>query len=73
MKILDSVRNTIRKYNLIDKGDKVLIGLSGGPDSVALLYLLSGLKKELKIRLHIAHLDHMLRSDSHGDVIFAES
>lgn len=68
--ILDKVKVTIKKHNLILKGDKVLIGVSGGPDSVALLYLLDSLKKELKITLHIAHLDHMLRKDSYKDEEF---
>lgn len=70
--ILEKVKNTIKKYNLIDKGDKIVIGVSGGPDSVALLYLLNSLKKELKLSIHIAHLDHMLRRDSFRDREFVE-
>lgn len=72
MKILDRVRNTIKRYNLINKNDKVVIGVSGGPDSVALLYLLNSLKEELKINLHIAHLDHKLRKNSYKDKEFVE-
>jgi len=71
--ILDKVKNTIKKYNLVEKKDKIVVGVSGGPDSVALLYLLNGLRKELKISLHIAHLDHMLRMDSYKDREFVES
>ena len=41
--------------------EKILVGVSGGPDSVALLYLLSKHKKKLKCSLHVAHLDHGLR------------
>jgi tRNA(Ile)-lysidine synthase len=70
--ILERVKNTIRKYNLIAKGDKVVLGVSGGPDSVALVYLLNSLKKELGLTLHIAHLDHMLRKDSYKDVEFVK-
>ncbi|MDP3732117.1 MAG: tRNA lysidine(34) synthetase TilS, partial [Candidatus Omnitrophota bacterium] len=70
--ILDKVKNTIKRYNLIGKGDKILLGVSGGPDSVAMLYLLKSLKKELKISLHVAHLDHMLRNDSYKDKEFVE-
>jgi tRNA(Ile)-lysidine synthase len=70
--ISDKVKNTIIKYALIDKNDKVVIGVSGGPDSVALLYLLNNLRKELKISLHIAHLDHMLRKDSYKDREFVQ-
>lgn len=70
--ILEKVKNTIKKYRLINKGDKIVIGVSGGPDSVALLYLLNALKKELKINLYIAHLDHLLRKDSYKDREFVE-
>ena len=70
--ILDKVKNTIRKYSLINKRDKIVIGVSGGPDSVALLYLLDSLKNELRLKLHIAHLDHMLRDDSCKDREFVQ-
>lgn len=71
--ILDKVKNTIKKYDLIHKGETIVVGVSGGPDSVALFYLLNNLKEELKIILHIAHLDHMLRPDSYKDRIFVEN
>jgi len=70
--ILDKVKNTIKKYNLIDKNDRILVAVSGGPDSVALLYLLNRLKKEFNLSLHIAHLDHRLRKDSYKDKLFVE-
>lgn len=70
--MLEKVKKTIKRYKLIDKGDKIVVGVSGGPDSVALLYLLNSLKKDLKINLHVAHLDHMLRKDSNKDREFVE-
>lgn len=70
--ILEKVKKTITKYHLIDKSDKVVIGVSGGPDSVALLYLLNSLRKEFNLKLHIAHLDHRLRKDSYKDREFVE-
>lgn len=70
--ITDNVRAAIKEHNLIRRGDKILVGVSGGPDSVALLYLLDSLRKELKITLHIAHLDHMLRKNSRKDAEFSE-
>lgn len=70
--IVKRVKETIKKYNLINKGDKILIGVSGGPDSVTLLYLLNSLRKGLNLTLHIAHLDHMLRRDSYKDRQFVE-
>ncbi|RKY31008.1 MAG: tRNA lysidine(34) synthetase TilS [Candidatus Omnitrophota bacterium] len=65
--MLETARKTITGYNLIKKGDKIVIGVSGGPDSLALLYILNSLKKEFNLELQVAHLDHMLRKDSAGD------
>lgn len=44
--IFDKVLSTINKHNLIQKGDKIVLGLSGGPDSVCLLHVLNRLYKE---------------------------
>ncbi len=49
---------------MLTPGDRVLVGVSGGPDSVALLHLLSRLAPELKIHLGVAHLNHCLRGAS---------
>jgi tRNA(Ile)-lysidine synthase len=70
--ILKKFKKFIQDYNLVEKNDKIVVGVSGGPDSVALLYLLNSLKKELPLTLHIAHLDHMLRKDSYRDVEFVK-
>ena len=50
-----------RDFELIQKGDKILVAVSGGADSLTLLYILHKLQAELGISLHIAHLDHQLR------------
>ena len=50
-----------------------MIGVSGGPDSLALLYLLNSYKKDFRLSLHIAHLDHQLRSNSFRDKEFVEN
>lgn len=60
--ITTQLKRTIEKKELIEKGDKVLVCVSGGPDSMALLYLMAGLKKDYNLELTIAHFDHMLRS-----------
>lgn len=66
-------KETIEKHNLIQKGDTILIGVSGGPDSLALLLQLADLKTGLGLSLHIAHIDHNLRKDSRADASFVES
>jgi len=72
MNFLDTIKRTVNKYKLIDKGNKIVVGVSGGPDSVALLIILNSLKKDLDLDLYVAHLDHMLRNDSGKDRVFVE-
>jgi tRNA(Ile)-lysidine synthase len=69
---MDSLKKTIKKYDLIRSGDSILAGVSGGPDSLTLLYTLNTLRKELNFSLHVAHLDHMLRKNSAADRKFVE-
>ncbi len=62
----------IREHNLVRENELLLVGVSGGPDSVCLVHILAGLKKTLGIKLHIAHLNHMLRgaeSDADADYV----
>lgn len=66
--MLDKVINYIRDNKLIQEEDKVLVALSGGPDSVCLLHILYKLKKVLNIELGAIHINHMLRGeDSDND------
>ncbi len=69
---MDNFKATIKKYNLIQRGDKILVGVSGGADSLALLLKLFSLKSKLNLTLHIAHLDHGLRKDSGADALFVK-
>ncbi len=55
------VRKTIKDHELIEHGDKVLLGLSGGPDSLCLLHILKNLKDELGFELYAFHLNHKIR------------
>jgi len=57
------VLKTIRDYRMISKRDRLLVGVSGGPDSVALLYLLMELRDIYNLQLYIVHLNHMLRGN----------
>lgn len=73
MKLTEKALATIKKYRLLKKNDSIVVALSGGPDSVCLLYLLSFFKKKFGLRLTCAHLDHMLRDkDSLQDLLFAQ-
>ncbi len=58
----------IRENHLVASQRRLLVAVSGGPDSVCLLHILVRLSEELKIKLHVAHLDHQLRGiDSTAD------
>lgn len=59
--IINKVKDTIKKYDLINEGDNIILGLSGGPDSVCLLHILHRLKDELNIKIYAAHLNHKIR------------
>lgn len=61
---------TIARHKLIVQGDAVLVAVSGGPDSMALLHLLAARATTWKLRLGIAHLDHGLREESARDADF---
>ena len=61
------------EHNLITKGSTIIIGLSGGPDSVALLSVLKKLQPQYNLQLIAAHLDHQWRTDSANDVTFCKN
>jgi tRNA(Ile)-lysidine synthase len=57
-----------RQHHLVSGGEKLLVAVSGGPDSVCLLHILVKLQEELKAKLHVAHLNHQLRgTESEAD------
>ncbi len=56
-----SVERTIGHFGMLQAGDRVLVAVSGGPDSVALLHVLLSLQAELDLQLGVAHLNHGLR------------
>ncbi|MCR4830841.1 MAG: tRNA lysidine(34) synthetase TilS [Pseudobutyrivibrio sp.] len=55
------IREYIDRYNMINRGDGVVIGLSGGPDSVCLFFVLLALKQEYDLTLKAVHINHMIR------------
>lgn len=57
------VKKFIHKHRLIPPGSRVLAGVSGGPDSLALLYFLHKHRNDMNIEIMVAHVDHMLRGE----------
>jgi tRNA(Ile)-lysidine synthase len=61
----------IRENRLLKGGQKIVVAVSGGPDSVCLLHILHALKKELGVELFVAHLNHQLRgAESDADAAY---
>jgi tRNA(Ile)-lysidine synthase len=68
-----AVREAVVHARLIDRGEHVLVGVSGGPDSVALLHSLVLLRSELALRLTVCHVHHGLRPEADRDAAFVET
>jgi len=67
------VLQTLHRYQLLKEGDHILVALSGGPDSVALLLVLQELKERLSLGLSAAHVNHQLRGkESEQDEQFVQ-
>ena len=69
----DEVLKTIKTYNVINKGDKVVVGVSGGPDSICLLHVLYTLKQELGIEIFVAHINHMIREAADSETQYVQN
>lgn len=59
----EKVKEIIKKYNLINTGDKIVLGVSGGPDSIAMLDILRQLKSEMEFEIYVVHINHSIRGE----------
>lgn len=67
------VLDTIKKYKLIENGDKIVLGVSGGPDSIAMLDILKDLRSTLDFIIYVCHVNHMIRGqDAINDQKYVE-
>jgi len=68
------VLNTIYKFNLIQDGDKIVLGVSGGPDSLFMLEILNRIKNNSEYNLNfeivVAHINHMIREEANSEEEF---
>lgn len=68
----EKVLQTIKTYNLIDKEDKIVVGVSGGPDSMCLLDILCCLKEKLEIEVIVAHINHGIRKEANEETEYVQ-
>lgn len=71
--IIKEVQESIAQYEMIQKGDHIIVGVSGGPDSMCMLHILKGLQETYKIKLYAVHLNHCFRgADADADMDYVE-
>ncbi len=71
-KIIDKAASYVEANNMVTDGDKIVVGVSGGADSVCLLFLLCGLKEKYSLSLHAVHINHGIREEAGEDAAFVE-
>ena len=71
----EKVYNDIVEQKLITDGDKVVLGVSGGPDSLSMLNILNNIRKEKKIQfeIYVAHINHMIRNEANDEEEFVKN
>ena len=72
--MLEKVNETIKKYKLIENGDKIILAVSGGPDSVSMLDILYKIQQNKKIdfKIVVAHVNHMIRREATDDANYVQ-
>lgn len=67
----EKILETIKKYNMIENGEKVVLAVSGGPDSICMLDILNDIKNDVTIDINfeivVAHVNHMIRKEAEED------
>ncbi len=63
---------TIEQFHMLKQGDRVLLGVSGGPDSIALLHLLDRCRERYDIQLFVVHVNHQLRPEAETEAAYVQ-
>ena len=70
--MIEKVRKYIKQYHMLMPGDTVVAGVSGGADSLCLLFMLKELEEELDLRLAVVHVNHGIREEAVEDAAYVK-
>lgn len=73
MMLEEKVLETINKYQLIEKNDHIVVGVSGGPDSTCLFHVFLELQKQIKFKFVVCHINHQIREEAILDEQYVEN
>ena len=75
--LLTKTLQTIKKFNLIDDGDRLILGVSGGPDSICMLNILNDIRNDKNLHMDfdiiVAHVNHLIREEAEDDERFVKN
>ncbi len=69
----EKILNTIKKYDLIKNGDNIVVGVSGGPDSMTLLNVLLKIREKINFNIVVAHINHMIRPEADEETKYVQN
>ena len=70
--MLKKIPDYIQKYHMIEEGDTIVAGISGGADSVCLLFVLLEIQEQLSFTIEVVHVNHGIRPEAGEDARFVE-
>ena len=70
--MLNKVRSYVEKHHMLQKGDTLVVGVSGGADSVCLLFALEKLREEYDLQLLVVHINHGIRKEAAEDANYVK-
>ena len=71
--MIEKVRSFVEEQDMLKEHDYVVAGVSGGADSVCLLYMLLELQKKIDFQIHVVHINHMIREEAGEDAAYVEA
>ncbi len=69
---MKQIWQTVEQFHMLNQGDRVLLGVSGGPDSMALLHLMNGCRERYGVQLFVVHVNHQLRREAAEEAAYVQ-